>query len=77
MKVTIVSPERTLYSGTAGAVEVPGSLGRFEIQEGHAPIISSLTAGTIRIKNEPQETFAVSGGFLEMSDGEINICVEA
>ena len=76
MKVTIVSPERTLYSGTANAIEVPGSLGRFEIQKGHAPIISSLTAGTVYVKNEQTEMFAISSGFIEASDDEINICVE-
>ncbi|MCH5181784.1 MAG: hypothetical protein J1F06_04045 [Prevotellaceae bacterium] len=76
MKVTIVSPERTLYSGTASGVEVPGSLGRFEIQENHAPIISSLTAGNIYIKGDTPETFAIAGGFLEMSGNEVNICVE-
>lgn len=76
MKVTIVSPEQTLYSGTAGGVEVPGSLGRFEIQENHAPIISILTAGTIYIKGETPRDFAISGGFLEMSENEVNICVE-
>lgn len=76
MEVTIVSPEQTLYSGTAQAIEVPGSLGRFEIQENHAPIISSLVAGTIHIKGDKPQAFAINNGFLEMSENKVNICVE-
>lgn len=47
MKVTIVSPEKTLYEGEAEGVKLPGTQGRFEVLQGHAPIISTLAAGTV------------------------------
>ena len=47
MKVTIVSPEKTLYEAEADGVKFPGALGQFEVLNGHAPIISVLEAGDI------------------------------
>ena len=47
MKVIIVSPEKVLYQGEASSVVVPGEKGRFEILDHHAPIISTLTKGTV------------------------------
>ena len=47
MKVVIVSPEKTLYEGEAEGVKLPGVKGRFEVLNGHAPIVSTLAAGTV------------------------------
>ena len=76
MKVIIVSPEKTLYSGEVEGVEVPGENGRFEVLNNHAPIISSLTAGNVNCKGAEPFTLEISGGFIEVAHNEISICVE-
>ena len=76
MKVNIVSPEKTLYSGEVEGVEVPGENGRFEVLNNHAPIISSLTAGIVTCKGAEPFTLEISGGFIEVAHNEISICVE-
>ena len=76
MKVTIVSPEKSLYDNEAESVTVPGEKGCFEVLRNHAPIISSLTAGTVLCKGEKPFSLKVSGGFIEVSRREVSICVE-
>lgn len=76
MKVTIVSPEKTLYSGEAQGVKLPGKKGRFEVLEGHAPIVSTLSPGEIEcVGNEPFKV-SVHGGFVEVARNEVSVCVE-
>ena len=50
MKLTIVTPEKTIYDGEAISVAVPGTKGAFEVLDNHAPIISSLQSGVITVK---------------------------
>ena len=76
MKISIVSPEKTLYMGEADSVIVPGTKGRFEILKNHAPIISSLSAGLLECKGAQPLTLEISGGFIEVSRNEVSICVE-
>lgn len=77
LRTTIVSPERTLYTGEAEKVFVPGAKGRFEILTGHAPIVSILAKGIVRCEGsgEPFEV-AVNGGFVEVARNEVSLCVE-
>lgn len=76
MKVIVVSPEKTLYSGDAERVEVPGTKGRFEVLRHHAPIVSSLTEGVVKVNGETPAEFAIKGGFVEVSADCVNVCVE-
>ncbi len=76
MKVMIVSPERTLYAGDVTSVAVPGAKGRFEILNHHAPIISTLVAGKVSCKGEENIEFDILGGFVELSNNEVSVCVE-
>ena len=76
MKVVIVSPEKTLYEGEAEGVKLPGVKGRFEVLNGHAPIISTLTAGTVEGVGTSSCTFHVKGGFVEVAQNEVSVCVE-
>ena len=52
MHLEIVSPEATLYRGEVSAVTVPGANGEFQMLENHAPIISLLQAGTLKVVGE-------------------------
>lgn len=77
MNLTILSPEKEIFSGAVKSVKVPGASGSFEMLENHAPIVSSLLAGEVRILKENGEklTFRVSGGFVEMLNNEVSLLV--
>ena len=77
LKLKIVSPEKVVYDGEAKSVVVPGLLGQFEILSNHAPIISSLTSGTVVYTNqESKQSIHVRGGFVEVKKNEVCVCVE-
>jgi F-type H+-transporting ATPase subunit epsilon len=68
MKVQILTPEKTVFDGEAESVLVPGAAGSFEVLKGHAPILSSLVAGTARVIADKKEFhFKIGGGFFEFS----------
>lgn len=77
MNLIILSPEREIFSGAVKSVKVPGSLGSFEMLENHAPIVSSLSAGEVRIIKSNGEKMAlqVEGGFVEMLNNEVSLLV--
>lgn len=76
LHVTIVSPENVLFEAQADSIVVPGEKGRFEILKGHAPIISSLSAGIITCTGDENFEQAVKGGFVEVAQNNVSICVE-
>jgi F-type H+-transporting ATPase subunit epsilon len=77
MHLDIVTPEVTLFSGEVKSVTLPGTLGSFQILENHAPLISTLDAGNIRIKKEngSEEIFAVQSGFAEVLNNKVTVLV--
>ncbi|MBK8966243.1 MAG: ATP synthase F1 subunit epsilon [Saprospiraceae bacterium] len=77
MNLTILSPEKQIFSGTVKSVKVPGAGGQFEMLENHAPIVSSLQAGEVRIIKDNGEklTYSVSGGFVEMLNNDVSLLV--
>lgn len=77
LHVTIVSPECTLYDANVVNVSVPGEKGAFEILHNHAPIISSLSEGVVACQGEEAFTLEIHGGFVEVTQNEVSICVEA
>jgi len=74
----IISPEKLLYTGEITIVKLPGTLGSFEIMDHHAPIISTLTKGKIKIKDTRGliTYFEINGGLVEASDSKINVLVD-
>ncbi|MBX2890293.1 MAG: ATP synthase F1 subunit epsilon [Saprospiraceae bacterium] len=77
MNLVILSPEREIFSGEVKSVKVPGSAGQFEILKNHAPIVSSLAKGEVRVikGNGEKMTFNVEGGFVEMLNNEVSLLV--
>lgn len=49
MQLEIITPETLIYKGEATAVQFPGLDGSFQVLNNHAPIISGLSAGTIKV----------------------------
>lgn len=78
LRLKIVSPEKIVFNGEIESVTVPGSRGLFEILENHAPIISSLQAGTVTYqpKGEDKSSLPITGGFAEVQKNEVSLCVE-
>ena len=77
MILTILSPEKEIFSGDVKSVKVPGSGGQFEMLDNHAPIVSSLKSGEIRVikANGERISFIVDGGFVEMLNNEVSLLV--
>ena len=76
MKVTVVSPERIVFSGEVDSVAVPGAKGRFEILNNHAPIVSALTAGKVVCSGKETLELDILGGFVEVARNEVSVCIE-
>ena len=78
LTVTVISPEATLYSGTAGAVFLPGSVAPFEVLPGHAPIISTLRDGDVVVRDAGGEEhrFAIAAGGVKVSHDKLTACIE-
>ncbi len=78
MKVKITKPDSTLYDGEAKLLQLPGTGGLFEIMNNHAPIISSLRRGVIRlVANDDQEqTFDIRGGVVKGQQNDLLILVQ-
>lgn len=78
LHLNIVSPEKQLFDGEVTKVSVPGAKGPFTILPMHAPIVSSLVAGTISFhtSEEDEHLLDIAGGFMEMSEDRISVCVE-
>ncbi len=76
--VEIVTPERTVYSGEVEAVTVPGVVGPFQVLIHHAPIISELDIGEIRIVESAkhEHLMATSGGFVEVKNDRMTVLAE-
>src|SRR5690625_2508942 len=74
----ILTPDGTLFEGDARGVQIPGVNGSFEIRADHAPIISTLGVGHIRIEGEQGEPLymAITGGLVEMSDNRMTLLAE-
>jgi len=78
MNLEIISPEKVLFSGKIHLVKVPGTGGQFEIMNNHAPIISSLNKGKIKVitKEGEQLYFETEGGFVELQKNKVSLLVE-
>jgi F-type H+-transporting ATPase subunit epsilon len=78
MFLEIISPEKDIYRGEVKRVRLPGSKGLFEILTNHAPIISTLEKGIIRIIDEDdnKHTCKIEGGIVENKDDKIIVLIE-
>jgi F-type H+-transporting ATPase subunit epsilon len=76
MRIDVVSAEESIYSGEAEFVVLPGIMGELGIYPRHAPLITQIKAGTVRIKvpgKDEEEMVYVQGGFLEVQPSHINV----
>ena len=77
LKVAVISPERTVFEGTAEQVVAPAWDGEVGILRGHAPMLVLLGAGEVRIRVGAQDQrFKITGGFLQVVDDNVTILSE-
>jgi len=77
MHLEIITPDKKVFSGEVSSVSVPGTTGRFEMLNNHAPIISTLLNGKVKVKDkEGVKTFDVKGGVVEMLNNKVIILAE-
>jgi len=75
----IITPSKIGYKGNVTSVTIPGTKGNFQVLLNHAPIISSLEIGEVKITETGNKTqlFATSGGTIEVSNNKIIILAES
>ncbi len=72
MQLEILTPDKSLYSGSATVVTFPGTDGEFQILKDHAALVASLKAGNIKIKTaQGEEQVAIQGGVVEVLNNKI------
>ncbi len=78
MKLQILTPDKAVFEGEVDALLVPGAAGPFEILKDHAPILSSMVAGLLRVRIVHKETYYnVTSGFLEFHNNQAVVLAEA
>jgi F-type H+-transporting ATPase subunit epsilon len=79
MNLEILTPEKKLFSGEVYGVQMPGITGSFEVLDKHAPLVSALKAGKVKVLRDKQNTaanFEVQGGFVEVLNNKVTVLVE-
>jgi len=80
MELEILTPEKRLFSGNVYGVQLPGIDGSFEILEKHAPLVSALGAGNVKVLNDKSgnntTSYQVNGGFIEVLNNKVVVLVE-
>ena len=74
---SLVSPERELFSGSVDQVDAPGSEGDFGVLAGHAPFMTALKEGPLRVHNDGTiTTYEVRGGFADVTPDGLTVLAE-
>jgi len=75
----IVAPRGVVYEGDATSVSAPGTLGSFQVLFNHAPLLSSLDIGPLKVKDTAgvDTLYATGGGFLEVNGNRVVVLVES
>jgi F-type H+-transporting ATPase subunit epsilon len=78
MTLEILTPEKKLYSGDVYGVQLPGIDGLFEVLDKHAPLVSALSKGTVKVLQDKTHTerFSIQGGFVEVLNNKATVLVE-
>src|SRR5215207_4976976 len=77
LELEIVTPERQAYADTVDSVVLPGSEGEMGVLPHHAPLVSTLGIGELRIrKGGTEESFAIVGGFVQVRPDKVVVMAE-
>ncbi len=78
MTLEILTPERKIFSGDVYGVQLPGTTGLFEVLDRHAPMVSALKSGKLKILTDKSNSisFRIQGGFAEILNNKTTVLVE-
>lgn len=78
LNVSIVAPDREVFSGEAESLRAPGVDGSFQILTGHAPMVAAIETGPLFVDPAGGQriAFATSGGFVEVLDDQVIVLAE-
>ena len=78
LQMDIVTPQGSVYSGVVAAVTVPGTVAPFQVLYNHAPIISSLEPGIVKLllADLSPRYYVVGGGFVEVLHNHVTVLVD-
>ena len=78
MYLEIITPDKKVFEGEVVSAQFPGVNGSFEVLRGHAPLISTLERGQIRVTTAAgQKVFTVDGGVVEVLNNNVIVLAEA
>jgi len=77
VRLSIITPDQTIFEGDTSSVTVPGTAGAFEVLENHAPIVSTLESGKIIVRTEKgEDIFDIVGGVVEVIQNNVTVLAE-
>ncbi len=78
MNLEILTPDKKIFSGEVYGVQLPGIGGVFEVLEKHAPIVSALKAGKLKILKDKNSStqYTIQGGFVEVINNKATVLAE-
>ena len=78
MTLEILTPERKIFSGDVYGVQLPGINGLFEVLDKHAPMVSALKSGKLKILKDKTSTssYTIQSGFVEVLNNKATVLVE-
>ncbi|KRH96595.1 MULTISPECIES: ATP synthase F1 subunit epsilon [Cylindrospermopsis] len=78
LTIRVISPDKTVWDGPADEVILPSTTGQLGVLSGHAPMLTALDTGVMRVraeKNASWQSIALLGGFAEVEEDEVTILV--
>jgi F-type H+-transporting ATPase subunit epsilon len=80
MELEILTPVKKLFSDTVYGVQLPGIDGSFEVLDKHAPLVSALKAGNLKVLKDRNmksiSNFSIQSGFVEVLNNKVTVLVE-
>ncbi|MBS1510204.1 MAG: ATP synthase F1 subunit epsilon [Bacteroidetes bacterium] len=78
MNLEILTPESKIFSGDVFGVQLPGISGSFELLDKHAPMVSALKDGKLKILKDKNtsSSYTIQSGFVEVLDNKVTVLVE-
>ncbi len=78
MTLEILTPEQKIFSGEVYGIQLPGISGSFELLDKHAPMVSALKNGSLKILKDKSvsTSYTIQSGFVEVLNNKVTVLVE-
>jgi len=77
-KLEIVTPQKSAFSGVVESFSAPGTAGGFQVLSNHAPLLTTITIGEVKLRDEKgqEASYSTSGGFVEVSNNNVTFLAD-